>query len=108
MVPDLQFRGLSRVRFSLLARVAKRERSLQPLTICTIVHIIGRVQLLNSSVEWDANNESHFLKKHGVSFTEAVTALMDEFAIAIEDDLPGESDPNHLSTKGDGSGKHDV
>jgi uncharacterized protein len=45
---------------------------------------------MNSDLEWDAQKEQRNLKKHGVSFTAAVTALEDEYAITIEDDQPGE------------------
>jgi len=41
-------------------------------------------------LEWDPQKESSNLKKHGVSFIEAVTALEDELALTVEDDLPYE------------------
>jgi uncharacterized DUF497 family protein len=45
---------------------------------------------MKSDLEWDAQKEQSNLKKHGISLTEAVTALEDEYAITIEDDQPGE------------------
>jgi uncharacterized protein len=45
---------------------------------------------MESDLEWDPKKELSNLKKHGVSFTEAVTALEDEVAVTIEDDYPGE------------------
>lgn len=42
-------------------------------------------------LEWDAAKERSNMKKHGISFTEAVTALEDEHAITIEDDYPAET-----------------
>jgi uncharacterized protein len=45
---------------------------------------------MDNDLEWDAQKERSNLKKHGVSFTAAVTALEDEYAITIEDDHPGE------------------
>jgi len=41
-------------------------------------------------LEWDPQKESSNLKKHGVSFIEAVTALEDELALTVEDDHPHE------------------
>jgi len=37
-------------------------------------------------IEWDAAKAAANLKKHGVSFEEAVTALLDPRALAQEDD----------------------
>ena len=37
-------------------------------------------------VEWDPAKAHSNLKKHGVAFTEALTALEDEMAITIEDE----------------------
>lgn len=45
---------------------------------------------MDDDLEWDAQKEQDNLKKHGISLTEAVTALEDEYAITIEDDQPGE------------------
>jgi uncharacterized protein len=42
------------------------------------------------SLEWDPQKERNNLRKHGVSFIEAVTALEDELAVTIEDDHPSE------------------
>lgn len=41
-------------------------------------------------IEWDPHKEQINFKKHGVQFTEAVTALEDELALTIEDDHPAE------------------
>jgi uncharacterized protein len=45
---------------------------------------------MDNDLEWDAQKEQRNIKKHGVSFTEAVTALEDEVALTIEDDRTGE------------------
>jgi len=45
---------------------------------------------MDPHLEWDSNKEIHNLKKHGVSFIEAVTALEDEMAVTIEDVQPEE------------------
>lgn len=45
---------------------------------------------MQPSVEWDPRKANSNLKKHGVSFTEALTALEDDRALTIEDDLPVE------------------
>ena len=37
-------------------------------------------------VEWDPRKAHSNLKKHGVAFTEALTAMEDEMAITIEDE----------------------
>ena len=42
-------------------------------------------------IEWDADKERKNIRKHGISFSEAVTALEDEQAITIEDDHPAET-----------------
>ncbi len=42
-------------------------------------------------LEWDAEKELNNIRKHGISFTEAVTALEDEHAITVEDDHPAET-----------------
>ena len=42
-------------------------------------------------LEWDAEKERKNISKHGISFSEAVTALEDEQAITIEDDYPAET-----------------
>ena len=36
-------------------------------------------------IEWDSNKADSNLKKHGVSFEEAATALLDPMALARED-----------------------
>ncbi len=45
---------------------------------------------MDPRLEWDSHKEIINLKKHGVSFTEAVTALEDELALTIENIHPGE------------------
>ena len=45
---------------------------------------------MEPTLEWDPQKERSNLRKHGVSFIEAVTALEDELALTIEDDNPGE------------------
>jgi uncharacterized DUF497 family protein len=42
------------------------------------------------NIEWDPQKEASNQRKHGVSFVEAVTALEDELALTVEDDLAGE------------------
>jgi len=42
-------------------------------------------------LEWDADKERSNIRKHGITFSEAVTALEDEQAITIEDDHPAET-----------------
>jgi len=41
--------------------------------------------------EWDTGKELNNIRKHGISFTEAETALEDEHAVTIEDDYPIET-----------------
>ena len=43
------------------------------------------------SIEWDIEKARINLKKHGIAFSEAVTALEDPYAITIEDEHPDES-----------------
>ena len=45
---------------------------------------------MQSEVEWDPAKEQANIKKHGVRFTQALTALEDDYALTIEDDHPGE------------------
>ena len=45
---------------------------------------------MNSDAEWDPAKEQANIKKHGVRFTQALTALEDDYALTVEDDLPGE------------------
>lgn len=45
---------------------------------------------MNPDAEWDPAKEQANFKKHGVRFTQALTALEDDYALTIEDDLPGE------------------
>jgi uncharacterized DUF497 family protein len=39
-------------------------------------------------IEWGSHKASINLKKHGVSFAEAVIALEDDYALTIKDDFP--------------------
>jgi hypothetical protein len=39
------------------------------------------------SIEWDPQKAQANLKKHGVAFSDAVSALEDEIALTIEDDI---------------------
>jgi uncharacterized protein len=41
-------------------------------------------------IEWDPNKARANLVKHGLSFTDAVSALEDESALTIEDDTANE------------------
>jgi uncharacterized DUF497 family protein len=45
---------------------------------------------MEPTLEWDPKKELTNLKKHGVSFIEAVTVLEDELALTVEDNHPGE------------------
>jgi hypothetical protein len=45
---------------------------------------------MESNFQWDPEKERRNQSKHGVSFTEAVTVLEDEYASTIEDDHPTE------------------
>jgi uncharacterized protein len=40
---------------------------------------------MHMDIEWDADKADSNLKKHGVSFEEAATALLDPMALAQED-----------------------
>ena len=40
---------------------------------------------MHMEIEWDSNKADSNLKKHGVSFEEAATALLDPMALARED-----------------------
>jgi len=42
------------------------------------------------TIEWDHRKARSNLQKHGVAFADAVSALEDEYALTIEDDLPEE------------------
>jgi len=42
------------------------------------------------SIEWDKQKARANLKKHGIAFADAVSALEDELALTIEDDQPDE------------------
>ena len=41
-------------------------------------------------IEWDPEKALANLKKHGIAFADAVSALEDEYALTIEDDHPRE------------------
>ena len=45
---------------------------------------------MDSNLEWDPAKEQSNRQKHGLSFSEAVTALEDDYAITIEDVFKGE------------------
>ena len=45
---------------------------------------------MEPTIEWDPQKELSNQKKHGVSFSEAVTALEDEQALTVEDELQDE------------------
>jgi len=40
--------------------------------------------------QWDSRKAQSNLRKHNVSFADAVTIFSDDFAISIEDDVQGE------------------
>ena len=42
------------------------------------------------SFEWDLKKAASNLRKHGVNFADAVTALEDELALTLDDDHPHE------------------
>ena len=42
------------------------------------------------SIEWDVRKARSNFEKHGIAFSDAVSALEDEFAFTIEDDHPDE------------------
>ncbi len=42
------------------------------------------------SIEWDKRKAHHNLLKHGIAFSDAVSALEDVYALTIEDDTPRE------------------
>ena len=45
---------------------------------------------MQSEAEWDTAKEQANIRKHGVHFAQALTALEDDYALTIEDDHPGE------------------
>ena len=54
-------------------------------------HILGHVATVTyGDFEWDAGKAAQNFAKHGVSFEEAVTALVDPRAVFISDDSTGE------------------
>jgi len=52
------------------------------------------------SVEWDSRKAAANLRKHGIDFADAVTALDDERAVTVPEVLSGD-EPRHV-TLGDG------
>ena len=42
------------------------------------------------TIEWDPQKALSNLKKHGIAFADAVSALEDDYALTIEDDDPHE------------------
>jgi uncharacterized DUF497 family protein len=42
------------------------------------------------SYEWDPRKAASNLRKHGIHFADAVTALEDELALTLDDDYPDE------------------
>lgn len=56
------------------------------MTICTFVHTLVKVD----EVEWDSRKAAANLKKHGVDFADAATALYDDLAITVRNDEAGE------------------
>lgn len=42
---------------------------------------------MHMEIEWDADKAAANLKKHGVSFEEAATSLLDPLALAQEDEV---------------------
>jgi uncharacterized DUF497 family protein len=42
------------------------------------------------SYEWDRKKATSNLRKHGVDFADAVTALEDDLALTLDDDYPSE------------------
>jgi uncharacterized DUF497 family protein len=53
--------------------------------------------------EWDHKKAASNLRKHGVDFADAVTALEDELALTIDDDYPNEQ--RFITTGSDATGK---
>jgi len=43
-----------------------------------------------NSIEWDPEKALSNLRKHGIAFADAVSALEDDHALTIEDDYPRE------------------
>ena len=55
--------------------------------VCTFMHIIKTV-----SFEWDAAKARANLRKHGIDFADAATALEDQSALTMQDALSGEEE----------------
>ena len=49
-------------------------------------------------VEWDADKADINVRKHGVTFDEAVTALMDPLGLTVPDALHSEEEPRYVAT----------
>jgi len=48
------------------------------------------VHIIRSDVEWDPEKAISNLRKHGIDFADAVSALGDDLAVTIPDDSPDE------------------
>ena len=48
------------------------------------------VHIIRSDVEWDPEKAISNLRKHGIDFADAVSALGDDLAVTIPDDFPDE------------------
>lgn len=48
------------------------------------------MHIIPSDVEWDPQKAYSNLRKHGVDFADAVSALQDDLAVTIPDDFPDE------------------
>ena len=73
--------------------------AVQPLTRKTFVHTFGMME-----VEWDPKKADANLREHGVSFAEAATVLVDEYALSREDqDSIGEQRFVSLGMSGTGA-----
>lgn len=53
--------------------------------------------------EWDRKKAASNLRRHGVDFADAVTALEDELALTIDDDYPNEQ--RFITTGSDATGQ---
>ena len=59
--------------------------------ICGIAHTTIVATVVHGQVEWDSTKADENLKKHGVSFAEAATALVDPNAKFFDDPYPHEN-----------------
>ena len=60
---------------------------MNPLCVCTSVHTLHDVEFV-----WDDEKARGNLRKHGVDFAEAVTALCDELALTLPDEAKKKND----------------